>query len=54
MLERCDREEMPAYLEASSPRSRACYERSGFEATDELVLPDGPPLWPMWRRPGAS
>jgi GNAT superfamily N-acetyltransferase len=52
MTERCDREGMPAYLEASSPRSRVCYERSGFEATGELTPPpDGPPLWPMWRKP---
>src|SRR4051812_45757640 len=36
MTERCDRERMPAYLEASSPRSRDCYQRVGFEATDEL------------------
>jgi len=55
MTDRCDRERMPAYLEASSPRSRVCYERVGFEATDELPLPpDGPPLWPMWRKPAAA
>ena len=51
MLERCDREGMPAYLEASSARSKACYERSGFVASEELVLPGGPPLGPMWRTP---
>jgi GNAT superfamily N-acetyltransferase len=52
MTERCDREGMPAYLEASSARSRVCYERNGFETTGELPLPpDGPPLWPMWRKP---
>ena len=41
----------PAYLEATSPRSRALYERHGFVATAELALPDGPPVWPMWREP---
>lgn len=51
MLERCDREGMPAYLEASSPRNRSCYERNGFVVTGEVVLPDGPPFWPMWREP---
>jgi GNAT superfamily N-acetyltransferase len=52
VLDRCDREGLPAYLEASSPRNRACYERSGFVIRDELHLPGGgPPIWPMWRDP---
>ena len=52
MLERCDREGTPAYLEASSERNRACYERNGFEVREELRIPGGgPPLWPMWRKP---
>jgi GNAT superfamily N-acetyltransferase len=52
MLERCDRERLPAYLEASTPRNRALYERHGFEVTDEWrYADDGPPLWPMWREP---
>ena len=41
----------PAYLEATSLRNRALYERHGFEVTGELRCPDGPPLWPMWREP---
>ena len=41
----------PAYLEATSPRSRALYERHGFAATAEFAAPDGPPVWPMWREP---
>jgi GNAT superfamily N-acetyltransferase len=52
VLEGCDRERLPAYLEASTPRSRACYERSGFEVTEELRVPGGgPPWWAMWREP---
>jgi RimJ/RimL family protein N-acetyltransferase len=55
VLERCDREGLPAYLEASSERNRACYERNGFKVTDELRIPGGgPPLWPMWREPQPS
>jgi RimJ/RimL family protein N-acetyltransferase len=54
MLERCDRERIPAYLEASTPRSRACYERNGFVVTGEFTFPDGPTQWPMWREPGAG
>jgi GNAT superfamily N-acetyltransferase len=52
VLDRCDREGMPAYLEASSARSRALYERLGFELTGRpLDLPKGPQMWPMWREP---
>jgi GNAT superfamily N-acetyltransferase len=51
VLERCDREGLGAYLEASSPRNRACYERNGFSVTGEITLPDGPTMWKMWREP---
>ena len=46
----------PAYLQASTPRSRTLYERLGFEVVEELRLPrSGPAIWPMWREPfGAS
>jgi GNAT superfamily N-acetyltransferase len=53
ILERCDRDGVGAYLEASSPRNRACYERNGFKVTGTINLPDGPTMWPMWRDPGA-
>lgn len=52
VLERCDRDGLPAYLEASSMRSRGLYERLGFVFTGRTVdLPDGPQMWPMWRDP---
>lgn len=52
VLDRCDREGLPAYLEASSARSRKLYERLGFEpAGPVLDLPDGPAMWPLWREP---
>ncbi|MFE1509226.1 GNAT family N-acetyltransferase [Streptomyces sp. NPDC058726] len=52
VLDRCDREGLAAYLEASSERSRVLYERLGFAAAGEpLALPDGPYMWPMWREP---
>ena len=52
LLQRCDEQGLPAFLEASSPRNRALYERHGFEVTEELTLPrNGPPLWLMWRQP---
>ncbi|MDX2732499.1 MULTISPECIES: GNAT family N-acetyltransferase [Streptomyces] len=52
VLERCDRDGVPAYLEASSARSRRLYERLGFAFMGATVeLPDGPSMWPMWREP---
>jgi GNAT superfamily N-acetyltransferase len=48
-LGRCDRDRLPAYLEASSPRNRALYERHGFTVVGEIRAGDSPPLWPMWR-----
>ncbi|MFI6700601.1 GNAT family N-acetyltransferase [Streptomyces sp. NPDC050509] len=54
VLERCDRDGVPAYLEASSARSKRLYERLGFDFTGTTVdLPDGPHMWPMWREPQA-
>jgi GNAT superfamily N-acetyltransferase len=52
MLERCDADRVPAYLEASTPRNRALYERHGFEVVEEgSYADDAPPLWRMWREP---
>jgi len=51
VLDRCDRDATPAYLEATSPDNRRLYLRHGFEVTGEIRLPDGPSLWPMWREP---
>lgn len=48
----CDRDGVGAYLEATSERNRSLYERHGFQVTQVLHLPDGPPLWCMWRTPG--
>ncbi|MGI5153660.1 GNAT family N-acetyltransferase [Microbispora sp. CA-102843] len=51
-LERADADGVPAYLEASSARSRALYLRHGFADLGEPVrVADGPLLWPMWRQP---
>jgi ribosomal protein S18 acetylase RimI-like enzyme len=48
-LARCDRDGLPAYLEASSARNRALYERHDFQVVAEVRVADCPPLWPMWR-----
>ena len=50
---RCDRDGLPAYLEATTPRNRAFYEPHGFAVTEEFRLGQAsPPLWRMWRKPG--
>jgi GNAT superfamily N-acetyltransferase len=50
-LERSDREGLPAYLEASSERSAALYERLGFRLISELRVGGSPPLRLMLRAP---
>jgi ribosomal protein S18 acetylase RimI-like enzyme len=55
VLDRLDEEAMPAYLEASTERSRALYERHGFAVTEIFKLPSsGPPIRRMWREPLAA
>jgi GNAT superfamily N-acetyltransferase len=52
VLERCDRDRVPAFLEASTPRNRALYERHGFAVTEQFTLGRGAPQqWRMWREP---
>lgn len=51
VLAGCDREGIPAYLEATSTESCRLYQRHGFELTGEIPLPGGPSFWPMWREP---
>jgi len=53
-LARCDREGLPAYLEASSERSAALYERHGFQITRELRVATSPPLRLMLRPPAPT
>jgi GNAT superfamily N-acetyltransferase len=51
VLDDCDRNEVPAYLESSKERNIAFYARHGFRVTGELTLPEGPRIWEMWRDP---
>ncbi len=54
-LERADAAGLPAYIEASSERSAALYERLGFLHLGAFELPDGgPPVWPMRRPPARA
>jgi GNAT superfamily N-acetyltransferase len=49
-LDRCDRDRLPAYLEATSPRNKALYERHGFEELGVIQAGSSPPMWPMQRK----
>ena len=52
VLERCDHEGRPAYLETQSPENVVFYRRFGFEVREELdSVPGGPRAWTMWREP---
>jgi GNAT superfamily N-acetyltransferase len=52
ILEKCDAEGLPAYLESSNERNNPYYERHGFSVTGTVDLPKGgPPFWSMWRDP---
>lgn len=51
VLERCDREGVPAYLESSKAANVPFYERHGFRVTGKIEIPDGPVLDAMWRDP---
>lgn len=51
VLDLCDRDGLPAYLESSNARNLPFYFRHGFVQTGEIVVPDGPTLFPMWRQP---
>ena len=52
VLERCDAEGVPAYLETDTERNVAIYERHGFRTRSKEPLPGGgPPVWFMWRDP---
>ncbi len=54
-LERADSAGLPSYIEASTERSAALYERLGFLHMGVFELPEGgPPVWPMRRPPAGS
>src|SRR4051812_38350439 len=51
VLSRCDAEGVAAYLESSKESNVGFYAGHGFTVTSKVHLPDGPPLWFMWREP---
>lgn len=52
VIEACDRDRLPAYVESSKERNLPFYERHGFRLVERLDFPlRGPSLWLMWREP---
>lgn len=51
VLERCDRDQVGAYLESSKERNIDFYARHGFRVLEEIRLLRGPRMWKMWRDP---
>lgn len=47
-----DRDNMPAYLESTSPRSVPLYGRHGFKVLGTIQVGASPPIFPMLRKPG--
>ncbi len=52
-LDRCDEEQLPAYLEATTERNAALYARLGFEQIAELHYGGTGPLLQMLRPPAS-
>jgi len=51
VLHRCDETGAAAYLESSKESNLSFYTRHGFAVRECIELPEGPPLWLMWREP---
>lgn len=51
VLERCDAERLPAYLESSNEKNLSFYRRHGFECVGDVTTHLGPKAWLMWRKP---
>lgn len=52
VLDLCDEEQVPAYLESSDPANVDFYARHGFRTVEVVRLPRGPMIHTMWRTPG--
>jgi ribosomal protein S18 acetylase RimI-like enzyme len=53
-LGRCDHDGLPAYLEASTLRNRALYERFGFKEIGVIQAGTSPQVWAMMRQPALT
>jgi len=51
VLERCDAEGLPAYLETQKEENLAYYARHAFDVVQKLEVSGVPPLWTLLRNP---
>lgn len=55
VLNRCDAESLPSYLESSKESNLSFYRQHGYEVVDEVLIPrTEAKLWLMWREPGGG
>ena len=54
VLERCDTEGLPAYLETQKEENIAYYARHRFELVQKVEVNGCPPIWTLQREPKAS
>jgi GNAT superfamily N-acetyltransferase len=53
-LAKCDATGLSAFLISSKESNIPVYRALGFDVTGEIVIPDGPTLWPMLRPPQSA
>ena len=51
VLERCDTEGLPAYLETQKEENIAYYARHRFELVQKIEVNGCPPIWTLLRQP---
>jgi GNAT superfamily N-acetyltransferase len=51
VLERCDTEGLPAYLETQKEENIAYYARHAFDVVQKIEINGVPPLWTLLRKP---
>jgi len=53
VLQHCDKEKLPAYLETQKEANIAYYARHRFEVVRKLDMPPCPPVWTLLREPAS-
>jgi GNAT superfamily N-acetyltransferase len=51
VLDKCDEQGMPAYVETQKEENLAYYARHAFELTRKIEAKGCPPVWTLWRKP---
>jgi GNAT superfamily N-acetyltransferase len=51
VLDRCDAEGLPAYLETQKEENLAYYARHAFDVVEQLEVHGVPPIWTLLRKP---